>query len=202
MHGSVVVKYDSLKDKAESIVDILNGQQIYSLMYDEKRNILVAGTTFYADGFIQKPIADKVYLMTISVEPFGLLHAYEMPKGYKFAGVFGKKDEDTYLVYLVTAERSYEVSHVAEFSLAHPEKGLTNVTEYKNKAIHVYAARTTCDLNAYIACENNVVKKFTFTDGKFKTLKEYKTDGVVINWFYQDGEVFVITRKNIYIFDY
>ncbi|MBO4594620.1 MAG: hypothetical protein J5697_02830, partial [Clostridia bacterium] len=98
MHGSVVVKYDSLNDKAESIVDILHGQQIYSLMYDQKRDVLVAGTTFYADGFIQKPIADKVYLMTISVEPFGLLHAYEMPKGYKFAGVFGRKDEDTYFI--------------------------------------------------------------------------------------------------------
>ena len=139
--------------------------------------------------------------MTISVDPFKLQSAYEMPKGYKFAGVFGCKDEDTYFVYLVTEDCSYNVSHTAEFSIAHPEKGLTNIREYKNQ-IHIYGARVTDELNTYIACENNVVKKFTFSDGEFKALKEYKTDGVIINWFYQNGEVFVITRKDIYVFDY
>ncbi len=202
LHGTVAVKHDAKIDKTEVLVDILHGQQFYSMLYNKKRNVLVAGTTFYADGFIQKPICDNVCLAVVSVEPFKLLNVYEMPKGYKFAGVFGNKDDDTYFVYLVTKECSYEVSHTAEFSLAHPEKGLTCVREYKNKDIHVYGARTTCDTNVYIACQNNVVKKFTFVDGEFKPLKEYKTDGVVINWFYQDNEVFVVTRKHIYVFDY
>ena len=201
LHGSVVVKYDTKKDKVEHIVDILKGQQLYSLLYNKKHKCLVAGTTFYADGFIQKPSGDKVYLITISVEPFKLLNAYEMPKGYKFAGVFGNKDDDTYFVYLVTEECSYTVSHTAEFSITHPEKGLMNIREYHDD-VHVYAARTTCDTNTYIACQNGIVKKLTFVDGEFKPLKEYKTEGDIITWSYQDGEVFVVTKKDVYIFNY
>ena len=202
LHGSVAVKYCSDSDKAEYITDILPGQQFYSLMYNKKHNVLIGGTTFYADGFITKPVSDKVYLALISPEPFELTEKFEMPSGYKFAGVFGQNDEDTYLVYLVSKECSYDVSHTAEFCLSAKEKGIYNVREYINPDIHVYGVRPTDQTNVYIGCQNNVVKKLTFTEGGFVSLKEYKTEGTVINWFYQNGEVFVATRKYIYIFEF
>ncbi|GHV00725.1 hypothetical protein FACS1894211_08730 [Clostridia bacterium] len=204
--GSTAVKYDAKTGKASINDDILPGHQIWTLLYDKKRGLLVGGAACKLDMGGCKSGAPGTYAVTIDPRTMQVAQKFEAPAGCDDFWIFGQKDGDSFWAfYTVDGVRRIVALDLAAGRIDEigPYRESEVRTQYGLYAgeTSLYMVRRTDDINRYVGVCGRRIHRLTFDGSAFQTVKVYEPEDEFIDVFYSHGSVYALTAREIYAFD-
>jgi hypothetical protein len=97
-YGCVLTRYNTQTGEAFYLDDPLPLQNITSLSYSKKHGFLLGSSTTAADSDCMEPQTDRCYIIRVNPETLEIFSKTETPVGCEFSRIWGRVDDDTYLV--------------------------------------------------------------------------------------------------------
>lgn len=105
-YGCVLTRYNTQTGKAFYRDNPLPLQNITSLSYSKKYGFLLGSSTTAADSDCMEPKTDRCYIFRLDPESLEIFHKTETPVGCEFSKIWGKLDDDTFVVSFRMTDKS------------------------------------------------------------------------------------------------
>ncbi|MBE6552344.1 MAG: hypothetical protein E7665_09475 [Ruminococcaceae bacterium] len=180
--GCEITKYNTLTGELLCNDSPVDGLAFWSMQYNKKYNVLVAGSTVATDCGIAKETADICCLAVFSADTLELIALLNCEKGVRIVTVAGSVNEDEYLIFMNGSARNAYVMDIskvlsegkitcapAEFSMPdgwyiHAERDGYFVHGANGKVDLVRVANNKCE-SVKVVIENNNYRRGFVSNG-------------------------------------